>query len=353
MVEKKKKKKKRITIYDLAQELNVSPSTVSRALQDHFSIGAKTKKTIKELAKVRGYRPNSLASSLRTNRTNTIGVLVSWINRPFISSLISGIETAARQSGHQVIISQSYDKTELEKENLQALFDSRISALIVSLAMETKAYEHFELFTQNGIPVVFVDRIPLMSDAARVSINNFNAAFEATEHLIEQGCKRIAHFGGATHQTIYQDRKFGYIAALKKNNLHVDESIIFQSNSLNAEEGFRLAEQVLKMDNPPDAIFCANDTAAVSTLRYAKQNGIEIPAELAVIGFNDDPICEIVDPPLSSVYHPAVEMGEAAIRQVLSIMGNEKAGLEAPATSLATTLDTHIITRASSNRMNK
>lgn len=348
------KKKKRITIYDLAEELNVSPSTVSRALKDHFSIGAKTKKAIKKLAKERGYRPNSLASSLRTNSTNTIGVLVSWINRPFISSLISGIEKEARQSGHHVIISQSYDKTELEKESLQAMFASRISALIVSLAMETKDYDHFDLFVENGIPVIFVDRTPGETSFTKVKINNFNAGFEATEHLIEQGCKRIAHFGGANHQSIYQDRRYGYMAALKKNNLTIDESIIFQAHSLSAEEGFRLAEQVLGMDNPPDGIFCANDTSAVSTILYAKKNGIKIPSELAVIGFNDDPICQIVDPPLSSVYHPAVEMGEVVVRKALSIMGNEIETKElASDTEHATTLDTYIITRASSNRKQK
>ena len=339
-------KKKGITIYDLAEELSVSPSTVSRALNDHHSIGAKTKTAIKKLAKERGYRPNYLASSLRTNRSNNIGILVSWINRPFISSLISGVEKAASQSGYHVIISQSYDQTELEKKNLQALFNSRISALIVSLAMETTDYQHFDLFIENGIPIVFVDRIPVMNDIAKVNINNFNAALEATEHLIEQGCKRIAHFGGGTHQNIYKDRRFGYLAALKKNNLDIDEAIIFESSSMSAEEGTRLAEKVLNLKNPPDGIFCANDTAAVSTMQYAKKMGIKIPEDLAIIGFNNDPICEIVDPPLSSVYHPAVAMGEAAIKQALAMLEG-KIDIKM---NNRITLDTHIIVRASSNR---
>ncbi|PHN01633.1 LacI family DNA-binding transcriptional regulator [Flavilitoribacter nigricans] len=339
-------KKKDVTIYDLAHELNVSPSTVSRALNDHYSIGKKTKKAVKQLAEERGYRPNTIASSLRTNRSNTIGIMVSWINRPFISSLISGIEKAARESGHQVIISQSYDKPELEKDNLQALYDSRISALIVSLAMGTTDYQHFDLFTNNGIPVVFVDRIPSIHDVHKVHINNFNAAFEATEHLIDQGCTRIAHFGGARHQSIYEDRRSGYIAALKKNNVDVDESLIIQATSLNAEEGLRLTEQVLELENPPDGIFCANDTAAVSAIQYAKKMGIRIPEELAIIGFNNDPICEIIDPPLSSVDHPAVEMGEAAIKQALAMLEGEIA------TDSATrvTLDTQVVVRASSLR---
>jgi LacI family transcriptional regulator len=339
-------KKKDVTIYDLAEELNVSPSTVSRALNDHYSIGKETKKAVKELAKQRGYRPNTIASSLRTNRSFTIGVLVSWIDRSFISSLIAGVEQSAREAGYHVIISQSYDNPELEKENLQALYDSRISALIVSLAMGTRQYEHFDLFTNNGIPVVFVDRIPQLTGIHKVHINNFNAGFEATEHLIGQGCKRIAHFGGARHQSIYEDRRQGYIAALKKNNIDVDESLIIQFESLSAEEGTRLTEQVLSMDNRPDGIFCANDTAAVSAIQCAKRKGIAVPQELAIIGFNDDPICQIIDPPLSSIHHPAVEMGQMAIGQVLGMLGGE-IGIH---TASSVTLDTYVVMRASSNR---
>lgn len=341
-----KDKKKGVTIYDLAQELNVSPSTVSRALNDHHSIGENTKRAVKQLAKKRGYRPNTIASSLRTNRSKSIGVMVSWINRPFISSLISGVEEAARASGHRVIISQSHDKTELEKENLQALYDSRISSLIVSLAMETVDYEHFDLFTDNGIPVVFVDRIPRKKGIHKVNINNFNAAFEATEHLIEQGCTRIAHFGGARTQTIYEDRRLGYIGALKKNNLDVDEAIILQASSLHAEEGLRLTEQVLDMPHPPNGIFCANDTAAVSAIRCAKQRGIKIPEDLAIIGFNNDPICEIIDPQLSSVDHPAAEMGMTAVQQALAMLD----GRVATEASSMVTLSTKVIVRASSDR---
>jgi LacI family transcriptional regulator len=343
-------RKKGVTIYDLAAELNLSPSTVSRALNDHHSIGNKTKKAVKKLAKERGYRPNVLASSLRTKRSNTIGIMVSWIDRPFISTLISGIEEEATAHGYNVIISQSHDSTKLENENLQALYDSRVSALIVSLAMETTDYSHFKLFSDKDIPVVFVDRTPKLKGVSKVHINNFNAAFEATEHLIEQGCKRIAHFGGATYQSIYEERRLGYIAALKKNNLEVDQSIILNAQSLSAEEGTRLTEQVLHMDNPPDGIFCANDKAAVSAIQYAKKNGIKIPEELAIIGFNDDPVCEIIDPPLSSVHHPAREMGKMAFQKALSILNDEEDDQEL---GDRITLDTHLVIRASSKRKRK
>lgn len=339
-------KKKGVTIYDLAKELKVSPSTVSRALNNHSSIGKKTKAKVKKLAKERGYRPNSIASSLRTNNSNTLGIMVSWIDRTYISSLIAGIEKTARESGYHVIISQSHDSKSLEAENLHALYDSRISALIVSMAMETTGNDQFNLFTDIGTPVVFVDRFPKDNNIHKVHINNFKAAFEATEHLISEGCKRIAHFGGGNLQSIYRDRKEGYIQALRKHNLEVDEALIVEARLLSAEDGVMLSKQVFKLDNPPDGIFCANDAAAVSAIQFAKSKGIKIPEELAIIGFNDDPICEIVDPPLSSVYHPAQNMGESAVRRALALLSNNQ-GTESGSSIIH---DTHIVIRASSSR---
>ena len=337
-------KKKDITIYDLAQELNISASTVSRALNDHFSIGEETKKAVKKLAKEKGYRPNIIASSLRTNKSNIIGIMVSWINRPFISSLIAGVERTAKDSGYQVIITQNHDNTSMEIDNLKALYDIRVSALIVSLAMETIDYSHFDLFINNDIPVVFVDRIPKTNNFSKVNINNFNAAFEATQHLIDQGCKRIAHFGGAPAQAIYEDRMFGYIAALKKNNIEIDQSIILHANFLSSDEGFRLAEQLTTLDEMPDGLFCANDTSAVSAMKLLQSKGYNIPEDVAVIGFNDDPICELITPSLSSVHHPAEIMGEMAVAKVLAVLENNvKDNVKS-----TTTLDTYVVARESS-----
>ncbi|HKK74627.1 MAG TPA: LacI family DNA-binding transcriptional regulator [Saprospiraceae bacterium] len=337
-------KKKDITIYDIASRLNVSASTVSRALRNHQSIGKKTKKAVQELADEMGYRPNKLASSLRTNNSKTIGVLVSWINRPFIASLIAGIENAAREKGYQVIICQSHDNVELEKEYLRALYNSRVCALITSLAMKTKDYSHFDLFTKHNIPIVYVDRIPKIDSVNKVQINNYQASFEATEHLIQQGCTRIAHFGGDPIQRIYENRRNGYVAALERHNLPLDPSIIFQAEHLSVEEGTRLAQQALSIRPAIDGIVCANDTAAVSAIQYAKSQGIKIPEELAIIGFNNDPICEIIEPALSSVHHPAEQMGEAALFRALDIIKQEESEVD------NITLGTHLIIRASSQR---
>ncbi|HMQ63031.1 MAG TPA: LacI family DNA-binding transcriptional regulator [Flavilitoribacter sp.] len=339
------KKKSTITIYDLAKELNVSPSTVSRALNDHYSIGKKTIKTIKKLAKDRGYSINSVAASLRKQQTNNIGVLVSWIKRPFQSSLISGMEEAARESGYNVLISQSHDKYDHEIENTNAFYDSRICGLVVSLAMETTDYKHLERFIDNGTPVVFVDRIPGHLDGYKVVINNFESAMKATLHLVEQGCRRIAYFGGTENQVIYAERKRGYIEALKLSGLPIDESIILHGDNLSADEGVKWTTYLLGLDNPPDGIFSTNDTAAVSAIQYAKSVGKRIPEDLAIIGFNNDPLCLIIDPPLSTVHHPAFDMGKLAVEQIIRIMEAEET---IPVQTIM--LETEVIIRASSLR---
>ena len=311
-----KKNNKQITIYDIAEKLDVSPTTVSRALKDHYSISKETTEAVKKLARKLGYRPNSVASSLRKNKTNTIGVIMPLINRPFIAALISGIEDVANKEGFNVIISQTYDSYEKEVANAHTLYASRVAGLIFSLAMETQQYDHFYPFLQNDVPIVSVDRIATELETDRVIIDNYAAAYKATEHLIQMGCKRIAHFGGAQYRNIYQGRQQGYIAALKKNNLPVDENLIVHSK-LSLEEGRESTAYVLDLPQPPDGIFSANDSAAVSATQYAKQQGIRVPQDLAVVGFNDDPISSIIEPGLTTVAHPAFDMGRIAAQQVL------------------------------------
>jgi LacI family transcriptional regulator len=337
------KKKSEVTIYDIAKELNVSPSTVSRALKDHHSIGKKTKKAVIKLAEQRGYQPNAIAASLRISRTNSIGVITPWINRPFISSLISGVEMTVNNSGYNVIISQSHDKYESEVNNAQALYNSRIEGLVVSLAMETRKYDHFDKFIKNNIPIVFVDRVPEEVNTTKVVIDNFAAGFKATEHLIEQGCKRLAHIGGAPHRNVYRDRRDGFIAALNKYQIDVDDQLIIESDALSSEEGHKIAEQLLSLSDRPDGVFVANDTAATSVIQVARDKGISVPDELAIIGFNNDPVCTIIAPSLSTISHPAIEMGMLAAQQVL----NREGDIVSKQTIL---LDTEVIIRASSKR---
>lgn len=311
-------KNKEVTIYELARELNVSPSTVSRALQDHHSIGKVTKDAVKNLAKIRGYRQNNLAASLRNKKSNTIGVIVPLINRPFIASLISGIEAEANQDGFRVIISQSLDSYRQEVANAQAIYASRVAGVISSLAIDTNNFDHFLQFSQHNIPVVFVDRVPENLEMALVVIDNFMAGYRATTHLIAQGCKRIAHIGGPKLRNVYDERQRGYLQALKENDLPIDESIIFNLDNMNAESGLEVTRHLSALAEKPDGIFAANDTTAVSAIQLAKSILWQVPQDLAIIGFNDDPVASIIEPALSTVSHPAMEMGKVAARQVLS-----------------------------------
>lgn len=341
--------KKSFTIYDLARKLNYSPSTISRALKNHHSISDKTIAIVKKAAEEEGYRPNILAASLRNNQSKTIGVLVTRINRPFISSLISGIENAASKEGYNILISQSNDVYKNEVTSAKALFDSRVCGIIASLGMETESINHFKQFSKMNIPVVFVDRVPADFKSYTVVIDNYTAAFNATTHLIEQGCKRIAHFAGAQHLNVYRDRKKGYVDALVENGLTVDDSLIITMKSLSAEEGEAATEQLMQITNLPDGIFCSNDTTAVSAILTLKKMGIKIPEEVAVIGFNDDPISSIVEPALSTVSHPAMEMGELSTQRILQHVLKKEG---TPKIAERSVLDTHLIIRASSTRKN-
>ncbi|WP_029033785.1 LacI family DNA-binding transcriptional regulator [Salinimicrobium terrae] len=340
------KKKKEVTIYDLARQLNYSPSTISRALNNHKSIGQKTKKEIQKVASDLGYRPNSIAASLRNNKSKTIGIMVARINSPFMSTLISGVEDAARKAGYNVIISQSNEKYENEVRNAKAMFDSRIGGLIVSLAMETRNNSHFQLFLDKNIPVVFVDRVPQDFNSYRVIIDNYAAGYRATRHLIEQGCKRIAHFAGLEHVNVYNMRKKGYLDALLENGQVVDEELIIELDTMSLEEGKEAMMKLLEGNVPPDGLFCANDAAAVGAILGAKKVGVKIPDELAIIGFNDDPVASIVEPSLSTISHPARKMGELSTKRIL----DHSEDSEGSRVSEITMLDTEVIVRDSSLR---
>ncbi len=318
-----KNRNKNITIYDVAHALSVSATTVSRALKDHHSIGKDTKKKVKKMALAMGYEPNAIASGLRKKKTHTIGVLVSQINRPFISSLISGIEEVANKNKYHVFITQSHDSYEKEVEDIKAFYNNRVDGLIVSLAMETKKYDHFLPFLKNNYPLVFADRVTYEIETDKIVVDNFEAAFKATSHLIQQGYKRIGHLAGAQQRHMYKKRLDGYTAALIKHGIQPEESLIYYSN-LSQQEGWNGAKLLLGQTVKPDAVFAANDTSAVGFMQYAEQlTNYSIPHNLGVVGFNNDPISSIVRPKLTTINHPAMEMGKKAAELVLTkISGN-------------------------------
>ena len=339
---------KHITIYDIAKRLNLATSTISRALKDHHTISDATIKKVKKTAEEMGFVPNTLAAGLRGNNTKTIGVLVPTITQPFLSSLISGIEIAARKSDYTVMIMQSHDSYEVEVNMVKSLYSNRVSGVICSLAMETKDVSHFEQFSNNNIPLVFVDRVPKDYNTFRVIIDNYSAGYKATKHLIDQGCIRIAHFtAGSEFGNLYNERKRGYLEALKDHNLIIDEDLIIKLKSVTYEEGVKACNDLFDLNPIPDGLFAPGDILGASAVQTAKKRGVKVPDEIAIIGFNNDPISEIIDPSLSTITHPAERMGKAAAEIIIKNLKSPKNN----DVKEITFLNTEVLVRESSKRI--
>lgn len=311
---------KEITIYDIARHLDISATTVSRGLKDHPSINIKTRKKIAETARQLGYRSNTFASSLRSKRTETLGVIVPRLNSNFMSSVLAGMENAASREGYNLIIAQSLEHTDKEKENAQTMFNKRVDGLLVSLAYGSKSIQHFDVFFNKKIPVIFFDRVVSHPDSTSIIIDNYTAAYQVTEHLVKQGCKRIMHVGGNMQLNVYSERLRGYKQALQDHKLSF-ESVI--TGDLTEECGSDVARQILKMKTKPDAVFCANDTAAVYCMIALKAAGVKIPADIAFAGFNNDPISRVIEPNLTTVNYPGYNMGQAAVTSLANHLNGD------------------------------
>ncbi|WP_205502397.1 LacI family DNA-binding transcriptional regulator [Rufibacter psychrotolerans] len=317
---------KDITIYDIARELDLSPTTISRALNDHPAVNQKTKQRISEAAAQMGYRSNLFASNLRKQRTNTIGLIVPRLDSPFHSSAIAGMEKIANEEGYNLIISQSLETVQKEIANAKTMFDSRVDGLLVSLSFETENLDHFERFISKGIPVIFYDRVAEHKDCTSIVIDNLQAAYKATSHLIEQGCSNIVHITGNLKRNVYADRLKGYKYALIDHNLPFTECNVL-TGQMTEEAGRQAAEQILAMDPLPDGIFVSNDTCAVSCLKTLKQAGISIPRDMAIIGFNNDLTSRVVEPNLTTINYPGQEMGEVALKVLLMQINGSTEGI--------------------------
>ena len=308
---------KEVTIYDLAKKLNVSPATISRGLQDHPAISKKTKKKIFALVDEMGYRSNNFARNLRSNKTHTIGVIVPRLNSHFMSSVIAGIENIANKEGYHLLISQSSESSAKEAANANTMFDSRVDGLMVSLAYDTTGLDHFTKFFKRKLPVIFFDRVMEHEDSTNLLIDNRKAAYEATKHLIEQGCRRIVHITAPPKQNVYIDRLKGYQDAMNEYNIpFIDDYLII--GNLSQEFGTQAADQIRAMKPLPDGVFVANDNAAVSCMLALKQAGIRIPDDIAFVGFNNDPVSKVIEPNLSTINYSGYEMGEIAARNLIN-----------------------------------
>ena len=286
-------REKEVTIYDLARKLNISIATVSRALKDDPVVSKKTKKKIADLAEEMGYRSNHFARNLRNQRTNTIGVIVPRLNSYFMSTVIAGIESVANKEGYNLIISQSSESFEKEMASAKTMFNNRVDGLLVSLAYDTEDLTHFDSFFKRKIPLIFFDRVVEHENCTNILIDNRKAAYEVTAHLIKQGCKKIVHITATPKRNVYVDRLQGYKQALADNDISFQDDYVIISN-LSQEAGVVAADQILKMDPLPDAVFVANDNCAVGCMLAIKQAGIIIPQNMAFVCFNNDPESKVI-----------------------------------------------------------
>jgi LacI family transcriptional regulator len=300
----------------VAKALNISPSTVSRGLKDHPHIHKDTKKKIWAMAKEMGYQQNKFASSLRKRRTDTIGVVVPKLNSFFMATVIAGVEKITNQHGYGLIISQSQESVKQEISCVSTLFNSRVDGMLISLAFDTKNLDHFNKLFNKDIPVVFFDRVADCHGCMSVIIDNYKAGYEATSHLISQGCKRIVHLGGNLLRNVYSDRLRGYKQALHDNGIDFNQKLVFISD-LTGESSKNIMKKILKMNPRPDGIFAANDTSAVATMVEMLGEGIRIPDDIAVVGFNNEPISQVIRPNLTTIDYPAREMGEIAAASLI------------------------------------
>ncbi len=316
------KAKKEITIYDIAQKLALSTATVSRALKDHPAINIHTRKKIQETAKILGYRHNSFASSLRNQKSHTIGVMVHELNSNFITSVLAGIEKVITQAGYDLIIAHSSESSEKEAANALNLFHKRVDGVIASLSFDTTSMEHFQPYIDRKIPLVFFDRVDESSGSPKVIIDNYKSGYEATQHLIDQGCKKIVMVTASLKRNVYAQRFKGYKDALFDSGIKFDENNLLIKD-LSEKCGIEAAEQITRMKPMPDGAFITNDFSAAVCMQALKELGIRIPEDIAIVGFNNDAISKIVEPQLTTINYPGIDIGEIAARNLLGLIRND------------------------------
>lgn len=339
------KNRKEVTIYDIANKLKISSATVSRGLNNHYSVSKKTQKQITDTAKSMGYRSNLFAKNLRRQKTRTLGVIVHSLNSNFIASVLSGIEQVANKAGYNLIISQSQESRVKEAINVNTMFNSRVDGLIVSLAFDTTDVSHFDPFFNKETPVVFFDRISDGQSSTNVVIDNFKAGYDATRHLIDQGCKKIAHITGNLTRNVYSDRMKGYRQALLENKIPFNEKYLIVNN-MDEQTAIEAAKKLMAMKPMPDAIFVANDNCAAVCMQVLKDEGYSIPNDIAIVGFNNDIISRVVNPKISTVNYPGQQMGKIVANALVNHLEG-KANLDATSTII---IKSELIVRESSLR---
>ena len=331
------------TIKDIARKLRISTSTVSRAFRNLPDVNPDTKRLVLEMAKKLEYEPNAIATSLVNKKSNILGIVIPSFVIYYYASAITGIQNAASEAGYNIMICPSNESYDMEVKNVKTLISSRVDGLIVSISKETTNFDHFTQLLRRGTPLIFFNRVCDELEAPFVVVDDYKGAYNAVKHLITTGSKRIGHIAGPKTLQISKNRLNGYLDALIKYNYDTDEKLI-TTGDFSIEMGRKCAKKMLDLPKPPDAIFAANDLSAFGAMHEIKKRGLRIPEDVAVVGFTDEPLTELVEPSLTSVSQPVMELGKKAAQLILAQIEN-KANQDNPERVM---LKTKLIVRNSS-----
>lgn len=332
------------TIYDIAKELNITASTVSRALCNHPKISDLTKKIVLETAERLNYKPNSIASSLRRGKGNTIGVIIPLINRTYFANIIQGIESIANEAGYHIIISQSNESIYKESESIKTLVNNRVSGILISVSAETKDSSHFEPAIKSGIPIVQFDRVLESFHSSMIYNDDYLGAYNSVIHLIDQGFKDIIHFAGPLHLSMYKNRMEGYKKALADRSIIFNPNLIFEG-IISREKGFDLSKTLIQNGIKADAIFAASDLSALGAISALKEMRINIPENFGVAGYVNELFAEYIDPSLTSTEQFGDKIGKIAAEVLMEDIAQK--GNANPKTKI---IQPELIIRKSTNR---
>lgn len=312
---------KRTSLADIAKQLGLSTSTVSRALSDHAGISEATKERVRQAAQQLSYRPNLLAAALRKGHSQTLGVIVPHIRGYFFPAVMNGIENVASQAGFNVMMCQSNEDVRREQQNIETLLAAQVEGILVSLSATTHhEVQHFEQVRQQGTPLVFFDRAADLPDSSAVVLDDFQGAYQAVTHLIEQGCQHIAHFAGPQHLNTSRNRYLGYQEALRAHGLPTPDDLVYALPAMTHEAGRQGMEGFLNRHLPPDALFGAYAIPTVGALEVLHERGLRVPQDVALACFSNEPFTNMTHPRLTVVNQRAEQMGETAVRLLLQLL---------------------------------
>lgn len=315
--------KKKTTIYDIAERLNLTAATVSRALNNNQKISEKTRTLVQETALEMNYEQNTLAKALKSGKSFNVGVIVPRMDSSFFGSVIRGIEDELYPQGYHVIVCQTHDQENLEKRNINSLLNAQVDGILMSISNSKTKDKTFHKISQKNVPLIFFDRKRDIDEVSSVTIDDFKGAYEATKHLIDQGCKRIAHLSNDRSIEIFKNRYLGYKQALIDHGLEFDESLVIETQS-RVEEGRKTTNLLLSMERKPDAIFSTSDFTALGAIQEIKAHGLKIPDDICVVGFSNEPFTRFMELSITSVDQSPIEMGRRAAQVFLEEVNKDK-----------------------------